>query len=43
LCAFLIIDGGVGRVVGIVGLGGLLYALQSGIRDWIRKHETKGR
>jgi len=41
VCAFLIIGGGVGRVVGIVGLVGLSLALLSGIRDLIRKNETK--
>jgi hypothetical protein len=38
VCAFLIIDGGVGRVVGIAGLVGLTLALLSGIRSWIRKN-----
>jgi hypothetical protein len=40
VCAFLIIHGGVGRVVGIAGLVGLSLALLAGIRDWIRKNET---
>jgi hypothetical protein len=38
VCAFLIIDGGVGRVVGIAGLVGLALAVASGIRNWLRKH-----
>lgn len=41
VCAFLIIDGGAGRVVGILGLVGLVLGLLLGIRDWIRKQETK--
>jgi membrane protein implicated in regulation of membrane protease activity len=40
VCAFLIIGGGVGMVVGIAGLVGLALALASGIRDWVRKHEN---
>jgi len=43
VCAFLIIDGGVGRFVGIAGLVGLSLALLSAIRDWIRKNEVQRR
>jgi hypothetical protein len=41
VCTFLIIGGGVGRVIGIAGLVGLPLALFSGIRDFIRKNDTK--
>jgi hypothetical protein len=37
VCAFLIIGGGLARVVGIAGLIGLAIALVMGIRSWIRK------
>lgn len=42
VCAFLIIGGGVGRVVGIAGLVGLALAVISAVRSWIRKMEEPG-
>jgi hypothetical protein len=37
VCAVLLIEGGVGRFVGIAGLVGLAVALLLGLRHWIRR------
>ena len=36
VCVLLIIDAGVGRVVGIAGLIGIALALAWALREWIR-------